>query len=97
MFYFSACWSFRRPVINIVFITESEEISDPQKIADYFCKYFSNIGPTLASKIPSYGQSHWHFLPESEEIGPTLASKIPSSGQSHRRFLPEKLINSMFF
>ena len=47
-----------------LFRTDSQNLSDPHKIADHFCRYFSNIGPNLASKIPVSDKSHRSFLPE---------------------------------
>ena len=35
-----------------IFRTDSQEKSDPIEIANQFCKCFTNIGPSLASKIP---------------------------------------------
>ena len=46
-----------------VFRADSHEISDPKEIANFFCKYFTNIGPNLASKIPASENSHSSFLP----------------------------------
>ena len=46
-----------------VFRADSHEISDPKEIANLFCKYFTNIGPNLASKIPASENSHSSFLP----------------------------------
>ena len=46
-----------------VFREGSLEISDPKEIANLFCKYFTNIGPNLASKIPASEKSHSTFLP----------------------------------
>ena len=34
------------------FKTRSYMVTDPKDIANSFCKYFANIGPELASKIP---------------------------------------------
>ena len=45
-----------------IFRTDSQEISDPIEIANQFCKYFTNIGPSLASKIPVSEKSHNSFL-----------------------------------
>ena len=45
------------------FKTDSSEISDPVQIADHFAKYFTNIGPSLAKKIPHANKSHKYFLP----------------------------------
>ena len=41
-----------------IFRTDSQEIFDPIEIANQFCKYFTNIGPSLASKIPVSEKSH---------------------------------------
>ena len=46
-----------------VFRVDSHEIADSKKIANLFCKYFTNIGPNLASKIPASEKSHSSFLP----------------------------------
>ena len=54
----------RRRQLPSVFNHDSIEISDPKEIADQFCKYFTNIGPSLASKIPGSLNSFSHFLPE---------------------------------
>ena len=37
-------------------------ISDPLEIANGLCKYFTNIGPNLASKIPTVNVSFQNFL-----------------------------------
>ena len=43
--------------------SENVEISDPTEIANKFCNFFSNIGPTLAKKItPTSSVSHRQFL-----------------------------------
>ena len=42
---------------------DSREISNPKKTADHFCKYFTNIGPNLVSKIPVSEKSHNSFSP----------------------------------
>ena len=41
-----------------IFRADSREISNPKEIANFFCKYFTNIGPNLASKIPVSEKSH---------------------------------------
>ena len=46
-----------------MFRTDSQEISDPIEIANQFCKYFTNIGPSLASKIPVSEKSRNSFYP----------------------------------
>ena len=39
-----------------------QELSDPTQIAEQFCKYFTNIGPSLASNIPVSQKSPHSFL-----------------------------------
>ena len=46
-----------------IFSADSREISNPKEKANLFCKYFTNIGPSLASKIPVSEKSHNSFLP----------------------------------
>ena len=46
-----------------VFRADSSDISDPKEIANLFRKYFTNIGPNLAGKIPASEKSHSSFLP----------------------------------
>ena len=46
-----------------IFRADSREISNAKEIANFFCKYFTNIGPNLASKIPVSVKSHNSFLP----------------------------------
>ena len=46
-----------------VFRVDSHEISDPKEIGNLFCKYFSYIGPNLASKIPASEKLHSSILP----------------------------------
>ena len=47
-----------------IFSKDSIEISDPKEVANQFCKYFTNIGPSLASKIPKSTNSFSQFLPD---------------------------------
>ena len=35
------------------FIHNNQEISNPFRIANIFCEYFTNVGPSLASKLPN--------------------------------------------
>ena len=44
------------------FTKNEMEISNPSDIANKFCDYFTNIGPNLASKIPSTNSSPKDFL-----------------------------------
>ena len=47
------------------FMKNVMEISNPTDIANNFCDYFTNIGPNLASKIPSTNSSLKDFLSSS--------------------------------
>ena len=47
-------------------------ITDHFEIADRFCKYFTNIGPDLASKIPQANSSFRTFLTNNENSPITL-------------------------
>ena len=38
------------------------ECNDPVEIANKFCEYFTNLGPSLADKIPTSPKSHMSFL-----------------------------------
>ena len=44
------------------FKTGTGSLTDPKDIANSFCKYFANIGPELASKIPHQNVSTRTFL-----------------------------------
>ena len=50
-------------VCHLLFKADSREISNPKEIANFFCKYFTNIGSNLASKIPVSEKLHYSFLP----------------------------------
>ena len=45
-----------------LFRSGNEELSDPVKIAEQFCKYFTNIGPSLASNIPASEKLYRSYL-----------------------------------
>ena len=55
-------------------------ITDHLEIADRFCKYFINIGPALASKIPQINSSFCTYLTSNENsaifISPTNADEL---------------------
>ena len=38
------------------------DVSSPTEIANYFCDYFTNIGPNLANKITASSRSHQSYL-----------------------------------
>ena len=45
-----------------VFKIGEVECNDPVEIANKFCEYFTNLGPSLADKIPTSPKSHMSFL-----------------------------------
>ena len=66
-----ATWKLINEVINkrmppsslpSSFKTGSCTLTDPKDIANSFCKFFANIGPELASKIPNLNVSFRSFL-----------------------------------
>ena len=48
--------------LNTTFNLNGRETSDPLEIADKFCDYFGNLGPSLARKIPASSASARSFL-----------------------------------
>ena len=44
-----------------LFKFDNKDLSDPRQIAEQFCIYFTNIGPSLARNIPASHKSHRHF------------------------------------
>ena len=48
------------------FMSEGKMITDHFEIANRFCKYFTDIGPSLASRIPSTNFSFRSFLTDDE-------------------------------
>ena len=45
-----------------VFKSGNQELSDPAQIAEQLCKYFTNIGPSLANNLPVSQKSYRSFL-----------------------------------
>ena len=45
-----------------VFKSGNQELSDSAQIAEQFCKYFTNIGPSLANNLPVSQKSYRSFL-----------------------------------
>ena len=52
--------------------SEGRTITDPVEIANRFCKYFTNIGPNLASAIPAVNSSFRSFLTGNNNTAITL-------------------------
>ena len=44
------------------FVIDNKEITDPMEIANHFCEFFTNIGPSLAKMIPPSTSSFHSFL-----------------------------------
>ena len=44
------------------FKSNGRTISDPLEIANDFCNYFTNVGPTLANRIQTTNSSFQNFL-----------------------------------
>ena len=44
--------------------SNNQDISGPCLIANQFCNFFTNLGPSLAKKIPTSVKSYRSFLPE---------------------------------
>ena len=44
------------------FKINGQDVSNPLEIANYFCDYFTNIGPNLANKITPSPRSHQSYL-----------------------------------
>ena len=49
-------------IILVTFRVADREISDPVEIANGFCDYFTNLGPSLAGKIPTSNKPFCSFL-----------------------------------
>lgn len=55
-----------KPSLPSTFISDGISITEPLEIAERFCKYFTNIGPSLANKIPSVNSSFGSFLSDND-------------------------------
>ena len=74
-------WKLLKEVINkrksksplpSSFKAEGRSITDPTEIANRFCKYFTNIGPRLASAIPAVSPTFRSFLSGNSNTALTL-------------------------
>ena len=52
------------------FMSEGKMITDHFEIANRFCRYFTDIGPALTSRIPSTNFSFPSFLTDNENCRP---------------------------
>ena len=60
------------PSLLSSFKSEGRSITDPVEVADRFCKYFTNIGPNLASAIPTVNTTFRSFLGNNNSTPITL-------------------------
>ena len=67
-----------KPSLPSSFNVNTEAVTDPLAIANGFCKYFTNIGPSLAEKLPAGNRSFQSFLPNMIN-----ESVIPKPTSSH--------------
>ena len=51
-----------RNSVQSSFVIDNKEITDPMEIANHFCEFFTNIGPSLAKMIPPSTSSFRSFL-----------------------------------
>ena len=68
------------------FNSSGRSITDPTDIANEFCKYFTNIGPNLANRIPTVNSTYNSFLTdrvrESIFLKPTNIAELTEICQS---------------
>ena len=48
--------------LPIVFKSGNQKLSDPAQIVEQFCRYFTNIGPSLGNNLPISEKSYRSFL-----------------------------------
>ena len=101
-------WKILNQIINrnhrsnklpLTFTINNLEFSDPNRIANQFCNFFTYLGPTLAKKIHSSKRTHKSFLPDrlhnSFFLESTTQSEIVKIANS-LRFLQFFLIKVLF-
>ena len=47
---------------NLPIESGNQELSDPAQIVEQFCRYFTNIGPSLTNNLPVPQKSYRSFL-----------------------------------
>ena len=60
------------------FTMNDEKVSDPTKIVNGFCDYFTNIGPKLANQIPTSEHDSLHYLHKKRQHNPSTFFMIPT-------------------
>ena len=94
------------PSLLSSFKSEGRSITDPMEVADRFCKYFTNIGPNLASAIPTVNTSFRSFLDNnntpitlkptnSNELG-NICSKFNSGEAAGYDNIPLHVVKHLF-
>ena len=92
-------------ILPDAFVHDNKEITDPVKIANNFNEYFTNVGPNLASKIPSVNTSfkalmrktnhHETFFIDpvtEEEVERELLGLNPNKSAGYDSFHPKVLL-----
>ena len=60
-----------RSTMTSTFTMNDEKVSDPTKIVNGFCDYFTNIGPKLANQIPTSEHDSLHYLHKKRQHNPS--------------------------
>ena len=63
--------------ISDTFKVEGTQITNPNTIAEAFCKYFTNVGPDFASNIPKSKSSPTHYLQNCNQASFFIAPSDP--------------------
>ena len=74
------------------FKSDGKTITDPMDIADRFCKYFTNIGPNLASAIPTVNSATFRSFFGSRDYPPIILNPTDTCELENicSLFLPRK-------
>ena len=87
------------PSLLLSFKSEGRSITDPVEVADRFCKYFTNIGPNLASAIPTVNTSFRSFLDNNNNtpitLNPPILMNWETSAASSIQEKPPVMITSL--
>ena len=67
-----------RSTMTSTFTMNDEKVSDPTKIVNGFCDYFTNIGPKLANQIPTSEHDSLHYLHKKRQHNPNTFFMIPT-------------------
>ena len=67
-----------RSTMTSTFTMNDEKVSDPAKIVNGFCDYFTNIGPKLANQILTSEHDSLHYLHTKRQHNPSTFVLIPT-------------------